>query len=163
MQTVSTARSPARDYANHNFGHEANKTLHFKNVQTTRATTINCLLGFAFGVLVAVLAPNALIAATAERPATVFRRWTIAGEEDAPNVGRHACMIKCGVELVNGVRTECVTYIWSIERDTDSALVDCTVIRDVGEGKARNFAPGGGVKNGRDAHPVIVSCEMAQP
>lgn len=72
-------------------------------------------------------------------------------------------MIEGGVQLIHCVWAESVAYLGTIERDTDSALVDGTVIRDVGKCEARNFTPGSGVENGRDAHPVIVSCEMSQP
>lgn len=72
-------------------------------------------------------------------------------------------MIKGGVELVDGVWAECVAHLGTIERDADRSLIDGTVIRDVGKREARNFTPGSGVENGRDAHPDIVSCGLSYP
>jgi general stress protein 26 len=67
-------------------------------------------------------------------------------------------MVEGGVELINRVRTKGVANLWSIERDANRALVDSTVIGDVSERKAGNFAPRSGIKNRRNAHPDIVSC-----
>jgi hypothetical protein len=67
-------------------------------------------------------------------------------------------MVKCGVQLINGVRAKRITYLWSVESDAHGALVDGTVVRDVGKREAGDFAPSSRVKNGGDAHPVIVSC-----
>jgi hypothetical protein len=37
------------------------------------------------------------------------------------------------------------------------------VIRDVGKGEARNFTPCRRIKNGRNAHPLIVPCGVSYP
>jgi hypothetical protein len=42
-------------------------------------------------------------------------------------------MVECGVQLINGVRTKCVPHFGSVERNADGALVDGSVIGDVGE------------------------------
>ena len=142
VQAVPAARRPARDDADDHLRHEPDQALHLEDVQSTGAAGIDRSAVVALGVLVAVLAADALVAARAERPAAVLRRRAVAGEQDASDVGRHAGVIERAVQLVDGVRAERVADLRPVERDAHGARVDGAVVGDVGELEARHGRPG---------------------
>ena len=72
-QAVSAASRPSRDDADDDFGHEANESLHFEDVETTALAGVDGLGGLALGVLVAVPTADALITSAAEGPTAVLR------------------------------------------------------------------------------------------
>ena len=80
MQTMSAASSPTRDNTKNNFGHKANQTLYFENVQATAFAWINSFGSFALGIAITIAAANTLVSATAKSPTAVFGRWAIAGQ-----------------------------------------------------------------------------------
>ena len=102
VQAVPAAGRPARHHADHDLGHEPDEPLHLEDVQPTGAPGLDRVGGVALGVLVAVLAADALVAAAAERPAAVLRRRSVAGEQHAADVGAHPGVVERGVELVDG-------------------------------------------------------------
>jgi len=95
----------------------------------------------ALRVAVAVAAPDALVAAAAERPAAVLGGGAVAGQEHRADVGRHAGVVHDPVQLVHGVRAERVADLRPVERDTDhwqvawlgAAAVHAPVVREVGQ------------------------------
>ena len=119
----------------------------------------------ALRVFVAVLAADALVAAAAKRPTTVLRRRAVAGEQDAPDVGRHAGVVERGVELVDGVRAERVADLRPVECDPHHADGDGAVVRDVGELEARDGGPRRRVEDLRDrsAHAPCRPLAAAAP
>ena len=93
MQRVPAASSPARNHADDDLGHEADQPLHFEDVEASGAARHDCVggrsdvaVGIFGGVLVSVLAADALIATGTERPSAVFGRRSVAGQEYAANV-----------------------------------------------------------------------------
>ncbi len=99
-------------------------------------------------VPVAVAAPDALVAARAERPAAVLRRRAVAGEQHAADVGGLAGVVERPVQLVDGVGAEGVAHLGPVERDAHRAGVDGPVVGDVGELEALDVAPGVGIEQG---------------
>lgn len=97
---------------------------------------------FAFRVLVAATATDALIAAGAEGPAAVLLARSVAGEQYGAHVGRHPGVVECPVQLVDGVWAKRIAYLGAVEGDTNCALTDMAVISDVGEIlESGNWAP----------------------
>ena len=137
MQAVPAAGRPARHDADHDLGHEADQPLHLEDVQAPGPAGSIDSARLRAGVLVAVRAADALVAAGAERPPAVLRRRSVAGEQHAADVGRHAGVVEGGVQLVDGVRPEGVAHLRAVEGDAHGALVDGAVVRDVGERRTR--------------------------
>src|SRR5439155_8047843 len=131
VQAVAAARRPARDDADDHLRHEPDQTLHLQDVEPACARGIDRLRGVPCRVAVSVPTADALVAAGAERPASVAWRWTVPGDEHAPDVGAHARVVKSAIELVDGLRPERVAYLGPVEPDPDRALVDRSVVRDV--------------------------------
>src|SRR5262249_53096585 len=104
-------------------GHEADQPLALQDVQPAGPGRVDRVTGLATGVLVPRAAADALVAAGTEGPATVARRRTVAGEQDAADVGGHPGVVEGTVELVDGVRAEGVAHLGPVERDADGALV----------------------------------------
>ena len=102
------------------------------------------------GVLVAVPAPDALVAAGAERPAAVPRRRSVAGQEHAPDVGRLAGVVEGLVQLVDRVGPEGVAHLGAVEGHPDRPLVHRPVVGDVGEIEAVHLLPGVRIEDRRD-------------
>ena len=73
VQAVPAARRPSGHDADHDLRHEADQALHLEDVEATGAAGIDRVGRVALGVAVAVPAPDALVAAGAERPAAVLR------------------------------------------------------------------------------------------
>ncbi len=151
MQAVATAGSPTGNHTDHDLGHHADQALDLEDVEAAGSARIDRLGGLArlaVGlVLVAVLATDALIAAGAERPAAVFRRRAVAGEQDAADVGRHAGVIERLIELVDGVWAEGVPDVGAVERNPDGGHVLGPVVRDVGELEAGHLVPQFGIED----------------
>ena len=150
VQAVPAARRPPRHDADHDLGHEPDQPLALEDVQAAGASRIDRVRRLSFGVLVAVLAADALIAAAAERPSAILRRRAVAGEQHAADVGRHARVVERGVELVDGVRAEGVADLRPVEGDAHRADVVGAVVRDVGEVEARHRGPRRRVEDLRD-------------
>lgn len=64
-------------------------------------------------------------------------------------------MIECGVQLVDGVRTEGVANLGSIERDANSTDVAGSVIRNVGEVEPLDGVPRGWVEYLRSHEAIL--------
>jgi hypothetical protein len=96
VQAVPTASSPTWHYTNHNFWHEANESLYFKNVQASGARWVAIGNVVAFYVLVAIFATNALVATAAKCPSAVFGRRAIAGEKHTTHIARLTSMVEGG-------------------------------------------------------------------
>ena len=115
-------------------------------VQPAGARRVDRLAGVPFGVAVAVTAADPLVAAGAERPSAVPRRRSVAGQEDAADVGRLACVVERGVELVDGVRAEGVAHLRPVERDPHGAEAAGAVVGHVGEREPAHGLPGAGIE-----------------
>lgn len=150
VQAVPAAGCPTRNDTDHNLGHKANKALNLKDVQATGACRVDRIGGIAAGVLVAGTTTDALITPGTERPATVARRWAIAGEKDAPHIGGHSGMVENAIQLVDGVRAKGIADLWPIERNPDTADIACTVIGDVTQVEAGDSVPSVGIEDVRD-------------
>ncbi|MDR6140565.1 hypothetical protein QE375_000119 [Microbacterium foliorum] len=125
------ARRPPGDHRDDDLGHEADEALDLEDVQATgtRGVVHGRLV---VGVLVAVAAADALVAAGAERPAAVLRTRTVARQQHRADAGVLPCVIERAVELVDGVRAEGVAHLWAVERDTGDSAVRADVGGDVG-------------------------------
>src|SRR5699024_751444 len=97
------------------FGAGAHKALHIENMYAACTCWVYRFGGLALSIPVAVSAANALVAAGAERVATVFEGGTVSGEQDGSDVGGHSCMVECAVECGDGSGAECVTSFWAIK------------------------------------------------
>ena len=146
MQAVAAARRPARHDADDDLRHEPDQALHLEDVQPAGARRVDRLRRVALGVAVPVAAADALVAAGAERPASVARRRAVAGDEHAPDVGAHARVVERTVELVDRLRPERVTHLGPVERDPHRALIDGSVVGDVLELESVHRLPAIGVE-----------------
>jgi hypothetical protein len=126
-------------------------------VQAAEARTGELIVRFggAVGVLVAVFAPDALVAAGAKGPAAVFRGGAVAGEEHHAHVGALAGVIEGQVQLIHRLRAEGVAHLGPVEGDAHGALVLGAVVGDVLEIKAGNFIPPGRVENPRNGRVCL--------
>ncbi len=77
-------------------------------------------------VEVAVPAPDALVAARAERVHAVVGR-AVAGEDDGGDVGGHAGVVEGPVELVDGLGPEGVAHLGPVEGDAHRGKVALAV------------------------------------
>ena len=123
-----------------------NETLYFEDMEPSQSTWIHIGLCISVGILVTVLATDALVAARAERPHTILGRRAVAGEENGAYVGGLASVFKRRVELVDGMRAKGVTHFRAIEGNTHRSLVNGAVIRDIREVEFVHGAPCGGVE-----------------
>jgi len=64
-------------------------------------------------------------------------------------------MIECLVQLIDGVRAEGIADIGPVERDTDRAAVNRTVLRDVGKGEPCHLTPLPGIEDLRNHAPIM--------
>ena len=117
VQGVAAACSPAGDEGDNDLGHGADEALHFQDVQSACACRVDAFCGVAAGVVVAVAAADALVAAGAECPAAVLGGGAVAGEQYGAYVGGHAGVVEGTVEFVHGVRAECVADLGAVECD----------------------------------------------
>jgi hypothetical protein len=106
-------------------------------------------------VAVPVAAPDALVAARAERPPAVLGARSVAGEDHGGDVRGHAGVVHHPVQLVDGVRAEGVAHLRPVEGDAHhgqvalllTGPVDAPVVRDVREPlEAGDEPPPGGVE-----------------
>src|SRR6185503_16505835 len=97
-QAVPAAGGPPGHHADHDLGHEADEALHLEDVQPTRPSGVDGLGGLTAGVLVARAAPDALVAARAERPAAVAGGRAVAGQQHAAHVAALPGVVEGGVE-----------------------------------------------------------------
>ena len=72
-------------------------------------------------VAVAVTPTDALVAAGAERPATVLRRRPVAGQQHAGDVGAAPRMVEGAQQLVDGAGPEGVADLGPVDRDAHGA------------------------------------------
>ena len=118
--------------------------------------------------MVAVATADALVAAGAECPATVLGGGAVAGEQYGAHVRGHAGVFEGAVELVHGVRAECVAHLGAVEGDahgrqiaqnlTVFVALNLAVVGDVGEVlEAFDDAPVGGVEDVRDLFGKLCS------
>ena len=138
---MTTAHRPTRYRTDDNLGHHPNQPLALKNVKTTGARGINLLGRFALSVLVSVFAPNALVAAGAKRPTSIFGRWSIACQNHRANVTRLSRVIECRIQLIYGVWPESIANFWSIEGDTYRTDIVGPVIGNVGKAELIQCLP----------------------
>jgi hypothetical protein len=117
--------------------------LAFQDVQTATTTGVYGISGFrvVFCVAVAVLAPDSLVAARAECPASVPGRRPVAGEQHATNVAALAGVVKRSVQLIDGMGSERVANFRAVERNPHRGDVVRTVVRDVGKVEAGHRRP----------------------
>jgi hypothetical protein len=73
VEAVAAADGPARHDGDHDLRHEADRALNLEDVEAAGPARVDRRGGLALGVLVAVAAADALIAAAAEGPAAVPR------------------------------------------------------------------------------------------
>lgn len=74
-------------------------------------------------------------------------------------------MFKCGEEFVNRMGTKCVANVGAIKGDTDSAVLNRSVVGDVGEIESWDDSPSRWVEDVRNfalAHGPILSGEKAK-
>jgi len=151
VQAVATPGRPARHHGDHHLRHEPDESLYLEDVEASRSGRVHGLGRLALGVPVAVLSADALVAAGAERPATVPEGRTVAGEEHRAHVRRHPGVVQHPVQLVDRVRPEGVADLRTVEGDSHRALVDGPVVREVGQLEPGNGFPAGRIE-GRVAH-----------
>jgi 3-deoxy-D-manno-octulosonic-acid transferase len=110
-------------------------------------------------VLVAVAAPDALVASRAEGPATVLRARPVAGEQHDADVNVLPRVVERAIQLVDRLRAEGVAHLGAVEGDTRDATGDVVVVAEVGElGEALDPGPAAGVEElGNLDHSVTVS------
>ena len=123
MQGVATTRCPAGDEGDNDLGHGADEALHLQDVQSSRASRVDAFGGLAAGVVVAVAAADALVAAGAEGPAAVLGGGAVAGEQHGAYVGGHSGVVEGAVEFVHGVRAECVADLGAVECDAHGGQI----------------------------------------
>ena len=137
-------------------------------MQSSRASRVDAFGGLAAGVVVAVAAADALVAAGAEGPAAVLGGGAVAGEQHGAYVGGHSGVVEGAVEFVHGVRAECVADLGAVECDAHGGQIaydlavfvalNLTVVGDVGEVlEAFNDAPVGGVEDVGDLFGKLCS------
>ena len=100
-------------------------------------------------VLVAVPAPDALVAARAERPPPVDRRRPVARQQHAADVRALAGVVEDPVELVDGAGPEGVAHLGPVEGHPHRAVVERAVVGDVGEVEPVHLPPRVGVEERR--------------
>jgi hypothetical protein len=157
---MSTASGPTGNNTNNNFGHKANQALNFENVQATAFAWINSFGSFAFGIAITVAAANTLVSATAKSPTAVFGRRAIASQKYASDIGALSSMLKSGEEFINGMGTKRVANFGAIESDADSAMLNRSVVGDIGEFESGDDSPSRwfeDVRNFAFAHGFILS------
>ena len=148
VETVSTADGPTGHDRDDHLGHEPDEALYFQDVQATEPPRIDRLLGLPLGVLVAVAAPNALVAARAEGPSAILGGGPVAGEQHAAHVAGEARVLEGSEELVDRSWAEGVAHFRPVEGDADGAVLLRAVVGDVLEvGEAGDLLPAGGVEN----------------
>src|SRR5699024_9037396 len=117
---------PAIDHGNNYFGHGANQTLYFQDVQAAAfdflTCGIDCIGGFTFGVAVAGAAADALVAAGAKCPAAIFFTRAIAGEQHCANIRGTARVVEYAVELIDGVRAKSIADLRTVKSNTHDAI-----------------------------------------
>ncbi len=86
VQRVTSAHSPAWHYTDDDLGHHADQALDLEDVEPSRAGRVDRVGGFAIGIAVAVAATDALVAAGTKRPAAIFGRRAVAGQQHTPHV-----------------------------------------------------------------------------
>ena len=152
VQAVPSADSPAGNNGDHDLRHEADQPLDFEDVEPAEACLIRLAGAF---VLVAVCATDSLIAAGAERPPAVLGRGAVPGQEHGSDVRGHSGVVECGVQLVDGVRTEGIAHLGAVECDPHSTDLRRPVVGDVGEVEPRNGVPSGWVEDLRYHEPIL--------
>jgi len=160
MQAMSTAGCPTWNNTNHYLGHEANQSLNFKNVQATTFAGINSFCSFTFGIAVTIAATDALVTATAKSPTAVFGRWAIAGQKYASDIGALASMFKSCEQFIDSMWTKRIANVGAIESNAYSAMLNRSVIGDIGKIESWNDAPSRWVEDVRNfalAHLLILS------
>ena len=115
MQAVPTAGGPAVDQTDDHLGHEPDQPLHLQDVQPACAGGIDGVGGLSVGVLVAGAAADTLVTTGAERPAAVFGRGAVSGQQHNTDIRRHPGVVERTVELIDGVRPKCVAHLWPVE------------------------------------------------
>ncbi|MCU1476055.1 MAG: O-succinylbenzoate synthase [Subtercola sp.] len=91
---------------------------------------------------------NPLIAAAAECPTAVFGARTIAGQQHRPDPRILPGVVKCTVQLVDGMRTKGVSHLRPVECDAGDLAGTVVVVGDVGHRLgARREHPFGGVED----------------
>ena len=133
MQAVSTSDGPTGHDGDHDLRHCADQALYLKDVKTAGPPLLDRFSGLALGILIAALAADALIATRAEGPTPVLRGWTVSGDQDTADVGRHPGMIKASIQLVDRSRPERVAHLGPVEGNANGSLVYRSVVCDVGE------------------------------
>jgi len=146
MERVAAADRPTGNHRKHDLGHEPDQPLALQNVEPPQLGPIDTMGGLVLGILVAVDAPDSLIASRTECPPAILGRRTVARKQDHPDVGGLAGVIKSRIELVDGVRPEGVANLGSVKGNADGALTDGSVIGDVGEGEFLDLGPVGGIE-----------------
>ena len=157
MERVAPARSPAVDQANNRFGHGSDQALYLEDMKPAPFGLYSSLV-YAFGaggcdigivaggVLVPGAAADTLISAGAKRPAAVFGRGAVAGEQNCSDIGGAARMIERAIQLVNGMGAKRVAHFRAVKGDSHNpvcaAATHVPVVGDVGEIlKTRNRLP----------------------
>src|SRR4029079_13727750 len=159
VQAVSAARRPAVHPGDDDLGHRADESLHLEDVKTPSLCpnpgSVNGLRSLTLGVLVAAAPPDALVPAGAERPAAVLGSGAVAGQQDSPDIGRHARVVQRAIQLVDGVRAEGVANLGAVEGDSHRALrgplQNCPVVGDVGQVETLHDGPRSRVEDLTDA------------
>jgi hypothetical protein len=138
VEAMPATDSPPGHDTDHYFGHEANETLHFQDVETPGSGRVDLL-----PVRVPVTVPPAypLVTAGTEGPTSVLGRGPVPGEEDTADIGGLPGMVEGGEELIDGVRPKGVSDLGSVEGDPDHTGVLGAVIGDVGEIEAGHHVP----------------------
>ncbi len=152
VQAVAAADGPPGNDGNDNLGHEPDQALHLEDVESSEPGSVDALRPF---ILVAIGPTNPLIAARAERPATILRRRTVARQEHRTYVGRHAGMIERCVQLIDGVRTERIANLGAIECDSNGTDLVGSVVGDVREVEPLDGVPRGWVKYLRSHEAIL--------
>lgn len=147
VQRVSSPYSPPGYHCDDDLGHEANQTLYLEDVEPPESSRVDTVAAL---VLIPVLATNTLVSAGAEGPAAVLWGRSIAGEEDTADIGCHAGVVEGGVQLVNGMGSERISYFGTVEGNTHRTNLASSVVRDVREIEPSDRLPRVWVEDLRD-------------
>ena len=146
---MSAPSSPAGDGGDDDFGHKTNQALHLEDVESTGPGRIDTSGILGGGVLVAILASDALVTAGAKLPSAIFGARPITGENDRTQSGNHSSVVEHSIQLIHGVGAKSVPDLGAIEGNPGHRVGFVLVVGDIGEVlKAWNLVPQGLIKEG---------------
>jgi hypothetical protein len=102
-------------------------------MKPTKARRVDSVGGITFGVLVAVLAANPLIAPGTKGPAAVLWGRSVPSQKNATDIAGLSGMVQRPIKFVHGVGSKRVPHFRSIEGDPNRSAGAGAMVCDVGE------------------------------